>query len=546
MLPNQVEFRTRTSPDKGPEICKERKNRSSFGRLLLGGLLFLLLAAPLQGQEVRVMETFLSNGMKLLMLPREGEPSFSGGWVAQVGSVNEHPGITGMAHLFEHMMFKGTPTIGTKDFQRDLEIMKEKDRLRELMREEEKKMRRAFRRGEIDDLYALENKTPRYIELDREFRELIAEQRQTLVANEFDRIYSTEGASGMNAFTSHDLTGYFITVPSNKLELWMWMESERLLRPVFREFYAEREVVMEERRLRVEATPLGRFEENFEAMFWQAHPYHWPVIGWASDILSISRKESNEFFEIYYAPQNITLILVGDFDPAQAEPLAERYFGRIAPGTRQVPDVVTLEPEQPAEKRMYAEADTNPQVEIRWHSVPFAHRDSYALQVLGQLLTGRTGRLHRQLVLENEVATDVYAYQQSRKYAGFFTVGGEAREGVTPQEVEKAIYAELEKLQEELAADEELEKVKNNYAAHEYRRLSANMPILIQLILYEGWGDWREINEAGGKIQAVTVQDVQRVAREYFKREKRAVAIYTRKPAAPADVSDTNKDSVVQ
>ena len=262
------------------------------GRWWLAWTCSVGLAGPLGAQQVPVAEHTLPNGMRVLLVERHDEPSVSGGWVAHVGSANERPGITGITHLFEHMMFKGTRTIGTKDPRRDLEIIDEQERLREQMRVEEAKMRAAWRRGEIDDLLKPENKTPRLRELAQQFQKLVEEQRQLLVKNEFDRIYTAAGASGMNAFTSEDMTAYFINVPANKLELWAWMESERLLHPVFREFYAERDVVFEERRLRTEATPLGKFEETFNALFWQSHPYTWPVVGWPSDIPAISKAQA--------------------------------------------------------------------------------------------------------------------------------------------------------------------------------------------------------------------------------------------------------------
>jgi predicted Zn-dependent peptidase len=371
--------------------------------------------------------------------------------------------------------------------------------------------------------------------LSAEFEKLVEAQRELLVKNEFDRIYTTAGGSRMNAFTTEDLTGYFISVPANKLELWMWMESERLLRPVFREFYAERDVVFEERRMRTEATPIGKAAEAHLSMFWQSHPYSWPTIGWPSDIPAISKAQADEFYSIYYSPQNITLILVGDFDPAATERLARQYFERIPRGKKDPPDVVTLEMPQEVEKRMYAEVEANPQVDIYWHTVPFQHPDSYPLSVLAQLLEGRTGRLHKGLVLGQEVATSTFAYQSSKKWAGLFNIGGECRDGKTPGDVELAIHAELDRLKEEPVPDEELQKVKNQYAAAEYRRLNSGFSIMYQLLHLEGSGDWREINEAGKKLQAVTAADVQRVAKEYFTKENRAVGIYTRKPGTGAD-----------
>jgi len=500
----------------------------------LAGFSWLALIVTLQA-EVPVREVRLANGMRLLMVERHDNPTVAGGWVAHVGSANERPGITGIAHLFEHMMFKGTPTLGTKDYEKDQQVIAEQERVREAMRQEEANMRAMWRRGEIKDLQNPDEHTARYRELSAEFKKLVEAQRELLVKNEFDRIYTTAGGSGMNAFTSEDLTGYFINVPANKLELWMWMESERLLRPVFREFYAERDVVFEERRMRTEATPLGKAAEAHLAMFWQSHPYGWPTIGWPSDIPAISKAQADEFYSIYYSPQNITLILVGDFKAAEAEKLARQYFERIPRGKVDPPDVVTLEMPQEAEKRMNAEVEANPQVDIYWHTVPFKHPDSYPLSVLAQLLSGRTGRLYKGLVLGSEAATETFAWQGSKKWAGLFNIGGEARDGKTPDEVEQGIYAELDKLKETPVPVEELQKVKNQYAATEYRKLTSGFTILYQLINLDGLGDWREINEAGKKLQAVSAEDVQRVAKKYFTKENRAVGIFTRKAGTGAD-----------
>lgn len=506
-------------------------------RGLWWGVLCCLLWIRVQAQQVPVVEVTLTNGMRLLMVQRHDEPSIAGGWVAHVGSANERPGMTGISHLFEHMMFKGTRTIGTRDPERDLQIIQEQERIREEIRREEAKLRAAWRRGEIDDWRKPENRTPRLRQLEAEFQRLVEEQRRLLVKNEFDRIYTAAGASGMNAFTTEDLTAYFITVPANKLELWMWMESERLLRPVFREFYAERDVVFEERRLRTESTPLGRFEETFNALFWQSHPYLWPVVGWPSDIPAITKAQADEFYATYYTPENITLVLVGDFTTNQAVPLAQQYFGRIPPGNRPPPDVVTEEIPPVAERRMYAEAEANPQVHIAWLTVPFAHKDSYPLDLLAELLSHRTGRLYKGLVLGRQIATQVTASQNSRKWAGNFLITAEAREPHAPEEVEQAIYEELQRIKDEPVPPEELQKVKNNFAANQYRRLTSNFAILVQLLIYDGLGDWREINAAGPKYQAVTAEDIQRVARTYFTREARTVAIYTRKTTGSANAT---------
>ena len=496
-------------------------------RIILG---LFLVPLWLGAQQVAVKEHQLSNGMKVLLLERNDAPSISGGWVARVGSVDERPGITGMAHLFEHMMFKGTPTIGTKDYKKDIEIIAAQEKVRDAMRSEERRMREMWRRGEITDLQDPDQKTVEWKQLNEEFKKLVEDHRKVIVKNEFDRIYTANGGSGMNAYTSYDHTAYFITVPANKLELFMWMESERLLRPVLREFYAERDVVFEERRMRTESTPLGKFFESFNSLFWESHPYSWPIIGWPSDITAISKKQADAFYGTYYMPQNLTLVLVGNFKSKPALALAEKYFGRLKKGEGLPPDVVTLEQPQKAEKRFYAEAETNPNVDIYWHTPAFGHKDTYPLSVLAQVLSTRTGRLHKELVLGKKLATDTWAWQGARKYAGEFNMGAEITEGNTPEMAEQEIYRLIEQIKTEPVPAKELQKVKNNFAAAEYRRLSSNHPILMQIMRSEGLGNWREINEAGPKIQAVTPADLQRVAKKYFTKENRAVAVYTRKP----------------
>ena len=499
-------------------------------RMPAATILLLLSCLPLAAQQVRVQEHVLGNGLKVLMVPRKGDPNVAAGWIAKVGSVNERPGITGVCHLFEHMMFKGTHAIGTKDIKKDLELLAQIDSVKSEIRKEEQAQIQRLRLGEISDLTDPKNRTPHHQQLLDELDSLQKQEKDLIVKNEFDKIYTGAGASGMNAGTSNDFTVYFINVPANKLELWFWMESDRLLNPVFREFYSERDVVREERRLSVESTPTGKFEEEFDAAFWTASPYHWPVVGWPSDLDGITREEAMAFFHIYYAPNNLTACLVGDFDPPHAIDLAERYFGRLKRNPRQPEPVRTREVEQLAEKRMIAYAETNPEVEIRYHTVADGHVDDYPLTVMGALLTGRTGRLYKSLVLDQKVANSAAAGENSLKYEGYFSASGVAKPGNTPEQVEQALYREIEKLQKERVPDRELQKVKNQFNAGNFRRLQSNFGLMIQLLLADAGRGWPSFNEDPGKIQAVTADDVQRVANKYFKPENRAVAIYyTRK-----------------
>ena len=492
----------------------------------------LLLAATAWGQKVPVEEFVLPNGMKFLLVPRKGDPNVAVGWVARVGSVNERPGITGISHLFEHMMFKGTRTIGTSNIDEEMKTLREMDAVRAEIRREEQALIEKQRRGQVADAKDPKSRTPRHRELAEKYEALVKKARGFIVKDELDRIYRTAGGSGLNAGTDQDYTVYFINVPANKLELWFWMESDRLVNPVFREFYSERDVVHEERRMRTDSTPTGRFHEQYESMFWQASPYAWPVVGWPSDLEGITREEAESFFSLYYAPNNLAACLVGDFDPARAKEFATAYFGRLKRGPRDPEPVRTQEVKQLAEQRMTAYAESNPEVHIRYHSVADNHADEPALIMMSNVLNGRTGRLYKSLVLEQQLATAVRAASSGLKYEGYFEVVGTARPGKDPLEVEKAIYKEMETLATTPVGERELQKVKNQQQATDFRRLQSNFGLMVQLLVSEAQGTWQIINQYSEKFQAVTADDIQRVAKKYFAPENRTVALYYRKEGA--------------
>ena len=549
-------------------------------RALFGAVAALAVALPLSAQQVSPEVFTLDNGMKFLLLPRTDQPNvIAAGWVAKVGSVNERPGITGISHFFEHMMFKGTDTIGTSNPAADAEYREKQRVLRARMNAITwSEQYRRFFNGEIDDAWAPENDTTELAQLRAELKMLMDSQQgrlgadriaelttsaaaaageektrierelallkgqqdaaRTVVKDEFDKVYTGQGGSGMNAFTSNDVTFYFINVPSNKFELWAWMESDRLSNSVFREFFSERDVVHEERRLRTESTPTGIFQEQFEAMFWQSSGYSWPVIGWTSDLNSYTMEEALKYWNIYYRPNNLCGVVVGDFNPSEVKDTITRYFTRLEKGAQEPSPVVTLEVEQLAEMRMNAECDCQPSVEVRYHTVPFRHRDSYALDVLSAVLNGRTGRLYKSMVEGAEIAASAGAAQDSRKYAGSFSFSAEVKGDADPRALEEAWYAEINRLQEEPVPAAELEKVKNQFAASNFRRLKSNFFLLVQLGYSEGLGTWEEINDGPKRIDAVTADDIQRVAREYFGINNRSVATYRRKAGAAAPEAD--------
>ena len=507
-------------------------------KLSLSLLALFLCVQIAAAQRVPVQEIVLDNGMRLLLVPRKGDPNVAAGWVARVGSVNERPGITGLSHLFEHMMFKGTHVIGTKDIAENLKLIREMDDVRAELRKEQQTLILKARLGEISDTKDPKYRSERHKELLARFDELSKREKELMVKDEFDRIYTTAGGSGMNAGTSNDFTVYFINVPANKLELWFWMESDRLGNPVFREFYSERDVVHEERRLRTDSTPTGKFNEQYESMFWQSSPYGWPVVGWPSDLEGITREEALDYFAVNYAPNNLTACLVGDVDPVRAKELAQQYFGRLPRGPRSPEPVRTSEMPQLAEKRMVAWAETVPQVRVRYHTVAEGHPDDFTLDILGSLLSGRTGRLYKSLVLEQSVANSAGASQDGRKYEGLFELNGVAKPGKTPEEVEQALYKEIERMQKDLVGANELQKVKNQYAANTFRSIQSNFGLMVQLLLRDNNRGWETINTDPARHQAVTPEDVRRVANTYFKPENRTIAIYYTKKKADGAVED--------
>lgn len=497
----------------------------------------LALTLPIQG-DVEPEVFTLDNGMKFILLQRSDEPnSVAVGWVAKVGSVNERPGITGMSHFFEHLMFKGTNTIGTSDAEQDAAYIQIERELRNQMLDivwGEQYSR--FTLGEIDDPWDEKYDTPQLAALRRELQETMKLHRDVIVKDEFSSVYQGAGAVGMNAFTSEDVTFYINQLPANKFELWCWMESDRLANSVFREFFSERDVVHEERRMRTDSTPTGVYQEQFNSMFWEASPYSWPVIGWPSDLNSYTLEEANRYFDVYYQPANLVGVVVGDIDVIDAKKRIIEYFGTLKAGVKPPPPVTTIEPKQKAPMRMVADVDAQSQVEVRYHGVPFFHKDSYTLEVMASVLNGKTGRLYKSMVEGSEIATSANFRVDTRKYAGALSFNGTVKGEATPEDLENAWYEQAEVLREELVSPYELEKVKNNVVADQVRQLQSNFYLMIQLGYGEAVGGWEAINNSKDLLLSVTAEDIQKVANKYLQPNNSSVAIYNRsKDAAPID-----------
>lgn len=475
------------------------------------------------GLAERVIEHRLANGLTLLMVERHQAPIVSINFTFGVGGMHEATGATGVAHLYEHMAFKGTRTIGTRDYERERPLLEEVERLQARIASLEASPADPAAAAALEDLR-------------RKLKEAQERADALVVVNEMALLYQRHGAVGLNASTGKDVTRYTVSLPANRLPLWAAIESDRMAHPVLREFFKERAVVMEERRLRTEDSPAGLLHEAFTAAAFQAHPYGFPTIGWASDIQALTPAETERFFRAHYGPNNAVIGIVGDIDPREVIALVERTFGKI-PAAPPPPPVVTVEPPQRGERRVEVEFDAEPSLLIGYHKPAIGHPDDYVFDVLDSLLSeGVTSRLYKRLVREKRVAASVAT---SSGYPGavapnLFVISAVPLAPHTTTEVEAAVYEELERLKVEPVTPREMEKVLNNLDASLVRALRSNSGLASQLAYFQVVAkDWRYLLKARDRIAAVTPADIQRVAATYFRKSNRTVATLV-KPSAAA------------
>lgn len=466
-----------------------------------------------QGFEDRVIEHRFANGLTLLMVKRTIAPVVSCNITFRVGGADERTGETGVAHLFEHMAFKGSERIGTWDFAEERSRLAEVDEAWEALREERT-------RGNGANPETLEA-------LERKFREAQEAAGKYVVGNEIATLYGRHGGVGLNASTGKELTRYVVSLPANRLELWAAIESDRLRNPVLREFYKERDVVLEERRLRYENSPRGMLYEAFLATAFWAHPFGMPVIGWSSDIGNLSRTATEEFYRAYYIPNNAVISIVGDIDPEATIALIDRYFGSLAPGrlpTRTPP----TEPKQVGERRVEIEYRAEPSVIIGYHKPELVHPDDPVFDVINAILTeGRSSRLYRSLVKEKRIAVGVSSSTgvPGVRYPNLFVIQSTPRAPHSTRDIEEAVETELERLGAELVSKEELEKVLIQLDAELIRSLRSNSGMASLLSYFQSTaGRWRYILDNRDGVSRVTPEDVRRVASRYFSKSNRVVA----------------------
>ena len=493
--------------------------------LVLGGMLPPALAlsqdVTLPPQKAQSMKPYLKqikknlttftldNGLKFLVLERHDAPVVSFLTYADVGGVNEPDGQTGVAHYLEHLAFKGTQHIGGNDYPAEAKVLKQQDKLFD-------QLQKAQSSGNEAEVARLE----------QQFAALSKQAETFVIPNQMGQIVNQAGGVGLNATTSADATQYFFSFPSNKLELWMSLESDRFLEPVFREFFKEKEVILEERRMRTDNSPIGKMVEMFLDTAFEEHPYRRPVIGYARDLRAATRQNIQDFFEDYYGPNNLTIGIVGDVDPKEVKQLAKTYFGRY-PKHPGVPQLTAVEPPQTQTKEVELEWPSQPWYLEGYHRPEANHPDDVVYQLIASILSdGRTSRLYKSLVESQQVALNAQGFNgfPGDKYPNLMLFYALTAPGRNLDEVEQSLRNEIEKLKTEPVSELELARVKTQARAGLLRSLDSNSGLARLLIQYDvKTGNWKNLFREIDRLNDVTAEDIQRVAQQTFTPENRTI-----------------------
>lgn len=450
-----------------------------------------------------VQRFVLSNGLRVVIYRRDIAPVFSGVVKVKVGGVDEQPGSTGIAHMFEHMAFKGTRTIGTIDYAREKPLL---EALEQIMTD-----------------------YPAGAELPAEVKSRLDEINSRLESlwksEEFSAEFERRGAVGFNAATSSDATWYTSSLPSRELEFWCRTESERLLNPVMRQFYTERDVVLEERRMRVVDDPGGRLWENFAETAFAGLPYGRPVIGFEADIRGLTAARLEEFRRRHYVPGNMVIGLVGDIDPQAGIQLVRRYFERLPAG----PVAPVPEAGRPAlagQQEVVLKAQASPRLLIGYRKPVYPHPDASAISVMLAVLAGeKTALLQRELAQNQKLVSSLeYGEEPGERYDNLAVFGLNTRSPHTNQEVLREFDRLIEQFKSKGASAGELEASKRRIAVAYLKGLQSSPVLADDLaeseLLYGGWEATIKWYEEVMKLQ---VDDINRVARKYLNQANRTI-----------------------
>jgi len=482
------------------------------------------VAQDLKSFEQRITTKVLPNGLTILICERPEAPVFSYTTFVDAGDVNDPFGQSGIAHMFEHLAFKGTSEIGTNDYAAERVALDNVEAANDALESEKR-----------NPMGSDPNKVK---ELQKAFDDAEAAARKYVIPNQFTEVAQRNGAHGLNAETGMDETMFFWSMPENRLELWAWLESSRLADTVPREFYKERSVVLEERRMRTDSNPIGRLIEQFLATAYVAHNYGRSNIGWPSEVSQITATEAMDFHKKYYIGANVVVTVVGDVKAAEAMPVLEKYFSRVPGGPKPL-EMRTVEPKQFAERSVIIREQTQPFYIEGYHRPNFRDPDDAVYDAISDIMSnGRVSRLYRSLVRDQEIAAEAQGFSPfpGVKYPGLFAFYAVPLPGHTTAEMATAIHKEIEKLKTSDVTDAELAMYKTRTRADLLRGLADNQGLANALAEYQTrYGDWRELFRQLDRVDKVTKADIRRVANQVFVASNRTTAqIDTQAPAAPA------------
>ena len=493
-------------------------------------------AQDLKSFEQKITTKVLPNGLTILVCERPEAPVFSYVTFVDAGDVNDPSGQSGLAHMFEHLAFKGTTEIGTTDYAAEKVALA--------------KVEAANTAYEAEYLKPVGRDKAKLAELKKAFEEAQAEAHKYVIPNQFVEVADRNGESGLNASTALDETMYYWSMPENRLELWAWLESSRLVDTVPREFYKERDVVVEERRMRTDSNPIGRLVEQFLATAYVAHPYGRSGIGWTSEVSQINATEAMEFHKKYYVGSNLVVAVVGDVKAATLMPMMEKYFGRVPAGPKPE-DMTTVEPRQFAEKTVSIQEQSQPFYIEGYHRPNYRDPDDAVYDAISDIMSnGRVSRLYRSLVRDQQIAAEAQGFSPfpGSKYPGLFAFYAVPLPGHTPEQMRDAIHKEIDMLRSSDVTDDELKMYKTRTRADLLRGLADNQGLANALAEYQTrFGDWREIFQQLDRVDKVTKADIKRVANKVFVSSNRTSAwIETAPPAAPAGKTPTGQNGGAQ
>ena len=482
------------------------------------------VSQDLKSFEQRITTKVLPNGLTILICERPEAPVFSYVTYVDAGDVNDPMGESGLAHMFEHLAFKGTDEIGTTDYAAEKVALD--------------KVEAAETALEAETRNPMGSDPKKAAELKKAFDDAQAEAEKYVVPNQFTDVAVRNGANGLNAETAQDETMFFWAMPENRLELWAWLESGRLANTVPREFYKERSVVLEERRMRTDSSPEGRLFEQLAATAYVAHNYGRSGVGWPSEVSQITATEAMAFHKKYYVGSNIVIAVVGDVKAAEAMPVLEKYFSKV-PGGQKPLDMTTVEPKQFAEKSVIIKDPSQPIYLESYHRPSYRSPDDAVYDAISDILSnGRVSRMYRSLVRDQQIAAEAagFANFPGEKYPNLFTFGAVPLPGHTDAEMATAIHKEIEKLKTADVTDAELAMYKTRARADLLRGLANNEGLANALAEYQTrYGDWRELFKQLDRVDKVTKADIRRVANQVFIASNRTSAeIETQAPSAPA------------